>query len=90
MELRQFLPQQKAEAVIAAVSVFAIAETEHALSDRLDNPESIYHACADMKLFNQEVLRVILLDTRYRHISTVEISKGTVNESLAHPREICV
>ena len=41
-----------------------------------------------MKLFNQEVLRVILLDTRYRHISTVEISKGTVNESLAHPREI--
>jgi hypothetical protein len=26
-----------------------------------------------MKLFNQEVLRVILLDTRYRHISTVEI-----------------
>jgi DNA repair protein RadC len=41
-----------------------------------------------MKLFNQEVLHVILLDTRYRHISTVETSKGTVNESLAHPREI--
>ena len=41
-----------------------------------------------MKLLNQEVLRVILLDTRYRHISTIEISKGTVNESLAHPREI--
>jgi DNA repair protein RadC len=68
--------------------VSAIAETEHGLSDQLDNPEAIYHACADMKLFNQEVLRVILLDTRYRHISTVEISKGTVNESLAHPREI--
>jgi DNA repair protein RadC len=88
LELRQFLPQQKAEAVIAALSVSAIAETEHALSDQLDNPESIYHVCADMKLFNQEVLRVILLDTRYRHISTVEISKGTINESLAHPREI--
>jgi DNA repair protein RadC len=88
LELRQFLPQQKAEAVIAALSVSAIAETEHALSDQLDNPESIYHACADMKLFNQEVLRVILMDTRYRHISTVEISKGTVNESPVHPREI--
>ena len=54
----------------------AIAETEHARSEQLDNPESIYRACADMKLFNQEVLRVILLDTRYRHISTVEITKG--------------
>ena len=32
-------------------------------------------------------LRVILLDTRYRHSSTVEITKGTINESLAHPRD---
>ena len=65
-----------------------MAETEHARSEQLDNPESIYRACADMKLFNQEVLRVILLDTRYRHISTVEITKGSINESLAHPRDI--
>jgi DNA repair protein RadC len=42
----------------------------------------------DMKFFNQEVLRVILLDTRYRHISTLEITKGSINESLAHPRDI--
>jgi DNA repair protein RadC len=41
-----------------------------------------------MKLFNQEVLRVILLDTRYRHISIVEITKGSIDESLAHPRDI--
>jgi DNA repair protein RadC len=61
----------------------AIAETEHARSEQLDNPESIYRACADMKLFNQEVLRVILLDTRYRYISTVENTKGSINESLA-------
>ena len=65
-----------------------IAETEHARSEQLDNPESIYRACADMKLFSQEVLRVILLDTRYRHSSTVEITKGSINESLAHPRDI--
>jgi hypothetical protein len=36
LELRQFLPQQKAETVIAALSMSAIAETEHALSDQLD------------------------------------------------------
>jgi RadC-like JAB domain len=39
------------------------------------------------QLFRQEVLRVILLDARFRQISIVEISKGTINESLAHPRE---
>jgi DNA repair protein RadC len=68
------------------MSMTAIAETEHALSDQLDNTESVYHACADMKLLDQEVLRVIILDTRYCHISTVEISEGTINESLAIPR----
>ena len=87
-ELRQFLPRRQAEAVVAALSMSVIAETEHARSEQLDNPESIYRACADMKLFNQEVLRVILLDTRYRHISTVEITKGSINESLAYPRDI--
>jgi hypothetical protein len=65
-----------------------IAETEHARSEQFDNPESIYRACADMRLLNQEVLRVVLLDTRYRHISTVQITKGSINESLAHPRDI--
>ena len=48
----------------------AIAEKEHARSEQLDNPESIYRACADMKLLDQRVPRVILLDTRYRHNST--------------------
>jgi DNA repair protein RadC len=41
-----------------------------------------------MKLFNQEVLRVILLEARDRHITTVEITKGSINESLAYPRDI--
>jgi hypothetical protein len=52
-ELRHFLPRRKAEAVAAAFSIFTIAETEHALSDDLDNLESIYKACTDMKFLNQ-------------------------------------
>jgi RadC-like JAB domain len=65
-----------------------IAESEHARSDVFDNPESVYRACADMKLFTQEVLRVVLLDAKQRLISIVDITKGTLNEALAHPREI--
>ena len=41
-----------------------------------------------MKGFLQEVVRVVLLDVQRRCITKVDISKGTVNESLAHPREI--
>ena len=42
----------------------------------------------EMRLLDRESLRVVLLDTRYRLIAISEISKGTLNESLAHPREI--
>ena len=52
VELRQFLPRTKAEAVVAALSLSAIAEAEHAIADRLENPESIYRACSDMKLIS--------------------------------------
>ena len=86
-ELRQFLPRRKAEAVVAALSKSAIAETEHARREQLDHPESIYRACADMKLFNQEVLRVILLDTRY---CTRETSPYLHGSSWCHTRcDVC-
>jgi hypothetical protein len=49
-ELRQFLPRRQAESVVAALSMSAIAETDHARSEQLDNPKSIYQACADIKL----------------------------------------
>jgi DNA repair protein RadC len=84
------VPQRKrqAESVVGALSMSVIAETEHARAEQFDNPESIYRACVDMKLFSQEVLCVILLDTRYRHISTVEITKGSINESWLPSRHL--
>src|SRR5258708_1070018 len=87
-QLLQFLPRRKAETVVAALSMSTIAESEHALSNAFDSPESVYKACSDMKLFNQEVLRVILLDTRQRLITMIDVTKGGLNESLAHPRDI--
>jgi DNA repair protein RadC len=87
-ELRQFLPRRKAEAVMAALWVANIAEAEHALSAPLNNPEAIYKANLEMKAFHQEVVRVVLLDSRLRCITKLDVSKGTVNETVAHPREI--
>jgi DNA repair protein RadC len=64
----------------------AITENKHAvLSSSTTRIQSIEPAPIK-ELLNQDVLRVILLDTRDRQISTVEITKGSINESLAHPR----
>jgi len=87
-ELRQFLPRRKAEAVMAALSISNVVETEHALSAPLSSAEAIYRANLDMRNFHQEVLRVVLLDCKYRCIMKRDTFTGTVSECLAHPREI--
>jgi DNA repair protein RadC len=87
-QLLQFLPRCKAETLVAALSMSAIAEGEHARSGVFDTPDCVYNACVDTKLFNQEVLRVIMLDTRQRLITMIDVTKGGLNESLTHPRDI--
>jgi hypothetical protein len=41
-----------------------------------------------MKVLNQEVLRVILLDTRFRQISTVEVTKESISDSGSASRNL--
>jgi DNA repair protein RadC len=88
VELRQFLPKRKAEAVMAALSITNMARAEEAALEPLDSPERVYKFCLDMCSLNQEVLTVILLDARFRAITKVDVFKGSLNESLAHPREV--
>ena len=73
---------------MAVLSMANVADAEHALSAPLNNAEAIYRANLDMKGFHQEVVRVVLLDAQHRCITRVDIARGTVNESLARPREI--
>jgi DNA repair protein RadC len=87
-ELRQFVSKTKAERLVAALRVSAIAICEEASSLSLDTPERVFQVCQDTRFFSQETLRVVLVNTRIRFIKSVEITKGTLNGSLAHPREI--
>jgi hypothetical protein len=50
----QFLPRRKAEAVVAALSMSAIAETEHARSEQLDNPDCVGVGGEDLPCFTLE------------------------------------
>ena len=79
----------KALHLAAAFGLATRLAAEQVISEPLDHPEAIYGLLGtEMRLLDRESLRVVLLDTRYRLITVREISKGTLNESLAHPREI--
>ncbi len=56
---------------------------------KIDDPGTAFDLLfPEMQSLHRESLRVILLDTRYCMLRIEEISQGTLNESLAHPREV--
>jgi len=77
---------------VKLVAAFALGKriAEQTLSaEKLDRPEAIYALLGpEMRALRQESLRVLLLDTRYRLIRIEEVSRGSTNESIAHPREL--
>ena len=64
----------------------AIPEEER---PRIDRSEVIHRLLArEMEILPYESLRVLLLDTRHGLLEHREVSRGSLNESIAHPREI--
>ena len=60
-----------------------------ALAPILDTPQKIFDAFGqEFMSLRQESLRVLLLDAKLRLIRSEEVTRGSVNESLAHPREV--
>lgn len=56
---------------------------------RVDRAGVIYGLLAgELQSLPYESLRVLLLDTRHGLLEELEISRGNLNESIAHPREI--
>lgn len=55
----------------------------------MDSPELVEAFWGEeMRLLDYESLRVIVLDTRCRLKGSKEVSRGTVNETTAHPRDV--
>ena len=56
---------------------------------RVDSPEIVCQLLAqDLRALTRESLRALLLDTKFQLLRIEEISLGSLNESIAHPREI--
>lgn len=54
----------------------------------LDKPESVFEYCHDMRLFEKEILRVIIVDSKLFVVFHKDITQGTNNQTLFHPTEI--
>jgi DNA repair protein RadC len=90
-ELREIRGIGKAKAIhlVAAFQLGHRLANERLTHQKLDSPELVYELmAAEMRALHKESLRVILLDTRYHHIGTEQVSLGSVNESIAHPRDV--
>ena len=81
--------QAKALELVAAFNLGKRFAQEPVSQQKLDSPELIHELLGrEMRMLRTESLRVVLLDTRYRLIRVEAVSTGSMNESIAHPREI--
>jgi len=79
----------KAVQLVAAFGLGQRLARETLSKQKIDSPELVNELLgAEMRRLRKESLRVILLDTRYHLIRTEEVSLGTLNESIAHPRDV--
>lgn len=79
----------KAVQLAAAFGLASRLARESLVRQRLDTPELIHELLGpEMRALTRESLRVVLLDTKFHLLRIEEISHGSLNESIAHPREI--
>ena len=79
----------KAVQLAAAFGLASRLARENIADIPLDTPVRIYELLgAEMRQLGQESLRVVLLDSKLRLLHVEQVSLGSLNECLAHPREI--
>jgi len=79
----------KAVQLAAAFGLGNRLARESLSKSKIDTPELVYELLGpEMRGLSKESLRLILLDTRYHLMRIEEVSLGSLNESIAHPREI--
>ncbi|HET9857799.1 MAG TPA: DNA repair protein RadC [Chthoniobacterales bacterium] len=79
----------KAVQLAAAFNLGNRLAREVLANQKIDSPELVNELVGgEMRMLRKEAMRVVLLDTRYHLIRTEDVSTGTVNESIAHPRDV--
>ena len=80
--------EAKAIELKAAFALAARLARSEAEARAIDNAEDIARLLGEeMRLLDYESVRVVSLNTKHRVLAVDEMSRGTMNESLFHPRE---
>jgi DNA repair protein RadC len=87
-QLQTFVPRAKALLLISSLRLGAVVLREERQRRTLEDPLAIAEFCSEMRFLSHESLRVVLLNTKQQLIKIATVSQGSVNESIAHPREI--
>ncbi len=75
--------------ILAAFELGARVAREKIDLIQLDSPATIYSIAQPiLEGETQEVLLAFLLDTKNRHLKTIEVSRGILDQTLWHPRNI--
>lgn len=79
----------KALHLMAAFDVGRRVVAEKYNSVPLDTPENVFELVGqEMQAFHEEHLRVLIVDVRLRLKRSIDVSRGSLSETIAHPREI--
>jgi DNA repair protein RadC len=79
----------KAAQIKAALELGVRIASYKPLKHKINDPWDVYKCYVDsLRFLDKEVFKTILLNTKNEVISDVEISVGTLNSSLVHPREV--
>jgi DNA repair protein RadC len=79
----------KAVQLAAAFDLGNRLARETLANQKIDSPELVNELVGgEMRMLRKEAMRAVLLDTRYHLIRVENVSSGSVNESIAHPREV--
>lgn len=80
--------QTKAIQLKAAFTLGARLSRSAAESRTVETPEDVYALLGEeMRLLEYESVRIISVNTKYKFLAVDEISRGTMNASVFHPRE---
>jgi len=82
--------EAKAAYILSAVELAKRINMDHFLiKEKILSPEDVYSIVAqDMRYLKKEVFRVVFLDTKNKVIDYEDISVGSLNASIVHPREV--
>lgn len=81
----------KACQIKAAIELGSRVKAKDLPEIKITSPQDVVALLLDeMRYLKQECFKIIMLDTKNKVIKVEEISRGTLNSSLVHPREVFV